>query len=83
MAFFIQCDVKGCDEIVPTLYQGEVPSRWIVLSFEVEDEEEKQVLMAKQGISSDMPMRMSLKRNVYICPEHELPEFDPEPGFKR
>jgi hypothetical protein len=84
MGYFLQCDVKGCDEIVPVPHANFIPKEWRVVVFEETDVEKQQLAKARMGYTEEMPgaSMVTVKRSVYMCPAHGLPEFDDELGFE-
>ena len=83
MGYFLRCDVKGCDEIVPIPNPNVTPREWRIVVFEEMDPEKQQLAKERLGYSDGMPgvAMLAVKRSVYVCPEHDLPEFDDELVF--
>lgn len=83
MAYFIQCDVKGCDEIVPVPNLNITPKNWRIVVFAEPDVEKQQIARERMGLSEEVMVAQNLvvRRSVHVCPNHELPEFDDEMPF--
>jgi hypothetical protein len=75
MAYFVKCDVKGCEATAecPILNK---PDGWSAIGFDV-DADEAATVVAAGGYDAGTTR---VERRVVMCPDHPLPEFDPEPA---